>query len=359
VTSPKPEGLQRTELTRHFKACAPFLRHDTLQRVVAVIFAMVTARSVDQGDLCAHLPGASSIEAKRRRVERGCRDPQLTESVFLTFLLALLPPGKLLLSMDRTTWERGNAPLTLLVLGVVLHGYTVPLIWTALDHDGNSGTVRRIGLGSRRLKALPAARWKGLVADREFIGGEWFRFLRRKDIKRAIRIRKNAVVDELRVDAWFGDLKVGDVRCLAERANVSGEVMQVVATRSPAGDLVAIATDFSVWDTCVLYRARWSVESTFASLKVRGFDLERTGITRPDRLERLFGLVILAWVSCLRVGVWLQAQIPIKVKAHGRSAMSLVRYGAEQLGHALRWNLPGFSALIRLLSTPFHAPGAA
>ncbi|WP_229784182.1 hypothetical protein [Deinococcus sedimenti] len=84
----------------------------------------------------------------------------------------------------------------------------------------------------------------GLVADREFIGGAWFRFLRRKDIKRAIRIRKNAMADELRVDAWFGDLKVGEVSC--ERGNVYGEVMQVVATRSPAGDPVAIATDFSV-----------------------------------------------------------------------------------------------------------------
>ena len=67
-----------------------------------IVFAMVTARSVNQSDLCAHLPGMSSIEAKKRRVERGCRDPQLTEPVFLAFLLALLPPGKLLLSMDRT-----------------------------------------------------------------------------------------------------------------------------------------------------------------------------------------------------------------------------------------------------------------
>ncbi|UQN08488.1 hypothetical protein [Deinococcus sp. QL22] len=64
------------------------------------------------------------------------------------------------------------------------------------------------------MKALPAGRWKGLVADREFIGGEWFRFLKRKRIKRAIRIRKNAIIDELRVDEWFGDLKVGEVRLL-------------------------------------------------------------------------------------------------------------------------------------------------
>ncbi|SEJ87213.1 hypothetical protein SAMN04488058_12618, partial [Deinococcus reticulitermitis] len=53
MSSPKPADPQRTELTRHFKACAPFLRHDTLQRVVDVIFAMVTARSVNQSDLCA------------------------------------------------------------------------------------------------------------------------------------------------------------------------------------------------------------------------------------------------------------------------------------------------------------------
>jgi hypothetical protein len=165
VTTPKPADLQRTELTRHFKACVPFLRHDTLQRVVDIVLAMVTSRSVNHSDLCAHLPGASSIDAKRRRVERGCRDPQLTEPVFLAFLLALLPPGKLLLSMDRTTWERGNSPLNLLVLGVVLHGYTVPLVWTALDHDGNSGTVRRIGLVSRLLKGRrPGVHRRGVVS---------------------------------------------------------------------------------------------------------------------------------------------------------------------------------------------------
>ncbi len=142
-----------------------------------IIFAMVTARSVNQSDLCAHLPVGSSLEAKKRRVGRGRRDPQLTEPIFLTFLLALLPPGKLLLSMDRTTWERGDTPPNLLVLCVVLHRYTVPLVWTALDHERNSSTVKRIQLVSRLLKALPAGRWKGLVADREFIGGEWEWFL--------------------------------------------------------------------------------------------------------------------------------------------------------------------------------------
>jgi Transposase DDE domain len=124
------------------------------------------------------------------------------------------------------------------------------------------------------------------------------------------------LIDELRADTWFRDVQHGTFCCLVEKAYVYGEVMQaakrphgrcsgqeVVATRSPTGDLVIIATDFGIWETWDLYRRRWSVECTFASLKTRGFDLERTGVTQPARLERLFGLVILAWVGCLRVGV--------------------------------------------------------
>ena len=74
-----------------------------------------------------------------------------------------------------------------------------------------------------------------------------------------------------------------------------------------------------------------TTECTFSSYKSRGFDLERTGITDPRRLERLFGLVTLAWLSCLRIGVWKHEVKPIRMLAHGRKAMSLVRYGSEHL----------------------------
>lgn len=284
-------------------------------------------------------------------------DPQLTAQVFLALLLVHLPPGKLLLSMDRTTWERGESPLNLLVLGVVMHGYTVPLVWIALDHTGNSDSRARMWLVLRLLEALPARRWNGLVADREFVGRDWFRFLRQKGIRRAIRIRKNCVVDEWRVDEWFVDAQPGDFRCLAERAPVFGVVMQVVATRSPAGDLVIIATDFGIWETWTLYRARWSVECTFSSLKTRGFDLERTGITHPKRLETLFGLVILAWLNGLKIGIWLNGIRPIRVLAHGRKAMSLVRYGGDSLRNAFRWDPDAFSRYLEVMKRPISPPG--
>ena len=75
----------------------------------------------------------------------------------------------------------------------------------------------------------------------------------------------------------------------------------------------------------------------------------RTGLTQPKRLERLFGLVILAWLSCLRIGVW----------SNETKAMSLVRYGAEWLRNALRWHPDGLAEPLEILISPFSAPGAA
>ena len=97
---------------------------------------------------------------------------------------------------------------------------------------------------------------KLLVADREFIGAEWFHFLRRQGIRRAIRIRKDTILDELRADEWFDDVQQGQFRVIAEKTQVFREWMRVVATKSPAGDLI-IATDFGVWETWKLYKLRW------------------------------------------------------------------------------------------------------
>ena len=94
-------------------------------------------------------------------------------------------------------------------------------------------------------------------------------------------------------------------------------------------------------------------------MKTRGFDLERSAMTFADRLERLFGLVTLAWVCCLRVGSWRQALHPITVKAHGRRAVSVVSYGWEYLAQAIRWERTLAETYFGLLRSPFPAPGTA
>jgi hypothetical protein len=95
------------------------------------------------------------------------------------------------------------------------------------------------------------------------------------------------------------------------------------------------------------------VEYTFSSLKTRGFNLERTRITQPKRLERLFKLTILTWINVLRVGIWLHEVKRIKVLAHGRKAMRLVRDGSERLEHLPVQLLKKLPLAILLLSLQY------
>ena len=359
MTHDEAACLQPTKLADLLKAQFPFLRSDTLRRVADVVSALIEKQTTNHKLLANGLPGHCTPEAKRKRLSRCLNDVQLETDVFLPLLVSLLPAGKLVMTLDRTNWEHGQTPLNLLVIGVVLAGFTLPLAWVALEHGGCSDSATRQRLVARVLHVLPAKRWKALVADREFIGAQWFTFLRKRKIRRVIRLRADSVIDTLRAATWFDDVQLGEFRCLFERGNVYGSVMQVVATRSADGDLIILATDVSIWEAWQLYRLRWSIECTFSSMKSRGFDLERSAVTTADRLERLFGLVTLAWVCCLRVGVWINMYKPVKRKAHGRPALSLLSYGWEHLAQAIRWEPSRAETYFDLLRHPFPAPGAA
>ncbi|UQN08098.1 hypothetical protein M1R55_18595 (plasmid) [Deinococcus sp. QL22] len=78
-----PASPHSTELAADFKRTVPFLRIDTLQRLIDMVLAMITAQNVNHLNLSPHMPGTSSVEAKKRRVERGVGDEQLTTASVL------------------------------------------------------------------------------------------------------------------------------------------------------------------------------------------------------------------------------------------------------------------------------------
>jgi Transposase DDE domain len=52
------------------------------------------------------------------------------------------------------------------------------------------------------------------------------------------------------------------------------------------------------------YRKRCGIETLFAALKSRGFDLEDTHIQDAERLSRLLALLALAFTWAFVVGLW-------------------------------------------------------
>jgi len=81
--------------------------------------------------------------------------------------------------MDRTNWKLGILHINILTLGIAYKGIAFPLIWLVLPKQGNSNTNERIQLIERFIRIFGSDKIGCLTGDREFIGGEWFRNLKK------------------------------------------------------------------------------------------------------------------------------------------------------------------------------------
>jgi len=83
------------------------------------------------------------------------------------------------------------------------------------------------------------------------------------------------------------------------------------------------------------YQKRWQIEMCFKAMKSSGFDIEKTHLQDIQRIEKLILLVMIAFVWCYKIGIYLHQINPIKIKKHGRRAKSIFKYGLTFLANVL------------------------
>lgn len=264
------------------------------------------------------------------------------------------------LSLDRTNWSFGSVNFNILMLGIVHEGVAFPLMWTMLDKRGNSNSDERIELLERFERVFPDAEIHCLTGDREFIGKEWCSFLMLpKAMLFRLRLRHSDTISarsgksRQRGERLFANLKVGEQRILSGKRWVWGRRVYVVATRLEDGELLIIATNRRPKTALIDYRLRWGIETLFAALKTRGFNLESTHFCHTERLSKLMALLALAFCWAMLTGLWQHQHNPIPLKAHGRRAKSLFRSGCDFLRRTfcdLSLRRAEFNQALKLLS---------
>ena len=77
------------------------------------------------------------------------------------------------LTLDATSWKFGKTNIQLLVLSLVYPNVSLPLYWVNLDKKGHSWQQQRKRVLQQAMLLYPL---KGmcLLADREYVGKEWF-----------------------------------------------------------------------------------------------------------------------------------------------------------------------------------------
>lgn len=155
------------------------------------------------------------------------------------------PPGKLVFAVDRTHWQHGQADLNLLVLGVVVSGVTLPLIWEALPPCGNSDSAARMRLVARLLNHLPAIECTFSALKSRGGGLEETHLVKAARVERLFGLLTLALVWMVRVGTWREETRAIPVKqhgrkamsvaqygweCLADALRWSGNALQTCLT---------------------------------------------------------------------------------------------------------------------------------
>ena len=313
-------------------------RIDLISRLVC---ALIQVRSVKMKKLACRLSGLAKIDSHYRRRQRFFSSP-LSPSVFTQLIRSkLVAPGQpLVLVLDRTPWKLGRTDQNLLCLGLVYQGGSIPLEYQSLPKSGNSNTEERKRILTQALTYLDASSCCR-VADREFIGRDWFGFLVEQQVDFVVRRRGNTTItlDDgrgRRVDAFTQRMRPGTTRYYPNTTLYDGLTLHLVCHRPAKGEHILLITNRTdLKRVLALYGKRGAIETTFGFLKSKGFNLQDTHLTHSPRLHLLIGL--LAWTLrwAIRVGEYLHQTKPIPRKKHGRPAQSLMRRGLDQLTHII------------------------
>lgn len=304
-----------------------------------IIVAICSINTVNLKKIANVLGGKSSANSNYRKLQRFFSSAKIGYDELARYIVRLFfnEDASWYLTMDRTNWEYRKIDINILMLGICYKGRAIPICWKMLSKKGNSDTAERIELLTRFISLFGQHRIKALLADREFIGAEWFKWLRVNGIEFNIRLKKDAIATTsrglpLEVDGLFYHLKLGQSESLKGKRKLWGEYVYLSGLRLSDGELLVVAASVD-WENAIeIYGKRWEIESLFECLKGRGFQFEQTRLTDQEKVSRMVAVLALAYCWSHKTGEWQSEQGKgLKVKKHGRLEKSYFRHGLDLL----------------------------
>ena len=329
---------------------------------VSFIIALGKVQSVCFNKLAQGFEGKAKVESNMRRIQRFFASFIVDTNLIAKLIYSLLPerpPYRLCL--DRTNWKYGKTNINILMISIAYHGMAIPILWTMLPKRGNSNTDERKELVQRFLYLFGQECIEAILADREFIGDEWFRELIHNRIPFYIRIRENMWVNipgkkPTKAFWLFNSLPMNTSAHYHKIVRIDGQWVYLhgmkVLNSNGQIEFVIVASFKPDPTALTTYKERWQTETMFKALKSGGFNFEDTHLTHPQRIAKLIALVCVAFIWIYLIGISRNVIKPIKVKKHGRKTYSLFKYGLICFTHALLnpLSIKDFNSFVKILS---------
>lgn len=301
------------------------------------------AKTTNLSKVARTIKHESKIQSRYRRIQRFFESFEFSQSACAKIIMNLFDweGKKPYLLMDRTEWQYGNTWINILVVAVAYKRVAIPIAWVVLPKRGNSSIQARAELLESIFAEIEITKFGGLLADREFIGHEWFAYLKKLKLPFYIRVKagadtQNARGQSVEVGWLFHHLKPGEQMALPGKRKIYGHDLKIWGARSPAnGDLMVVVSNDESENNIEVYLQRWDIETLFGSLKSHGFNFEETHMVAHPKIRRLLFVLTLAYAWALKVGIFINQRVKIiPLKKHRRRLYSFFRAGLDFLCEA-------------------------
>lgn len=267
--------------------------------------------------------------------------------------------------LDGTEWSIGSFKLHILVLSVDYKDIAIPIYFQCYPHKGVLSQYERTQF-IEKARTCCLLKESNIIADREFIGNEWFCYFERLEMFFTCRIRQGMYKNNLISNLPYAQLqkralKKGQASGLIQ---IEGQIFRLWIIKKMENDLkeplIYVLTNIlAKRNTPKLYKLRWRIESLFKHLKTNGYNLEDLRITNLCKIRLIFSMVVLAYIMSILMALDERKTKPSQKKTYkdGRSfdTISVFKQGQSLIKQRFI-TLSQFLSLVQFLNVKICVP---
>lgn len=301
-----------------------------IEYFVSIIESIIKNKTVNLDKIAEIINPNNTKSSNYRILQRFFKDFNFIFTYFAKLLMNTIPEGKKILAIDRTEWNEIN----IFFLCVEYEGVGIPILWQCLDKKGCTNTLERESLIEDYINIFGKDNIDYMTADREFIGKDWFNWLKEQKIPFLIRLKSNFILEN---GLSYKKKIKGIFRYYVPKEKLLklfGIELRIMGKRINKKDLLVVATnsdELFIED----YSNRWMIETMFSCFKTRGFNLESTKMKDNYKIDKLVALISIAYCWCIKVGKYFKNKDSKIRKTTGYSRKSFFKIGAESITTAI------------------------
>jgi hypothetical protein len=326
---------------------------------------------------CLEINSAANVMGCMQRIRRFLSSEGISPSMTVLPLIRLMRPllsnlPEIVLAMDRTDWEKRKKYINILTVAICYKGRAIPVYWKVFDRKGNSSFEDWKGVLTPVIRGLQQMEWLfgtpiHVVADREFASPKLAEWLKNTyGVGATLRMKASMYLKG--VGNEMPEVKIATL--LAKMAKGSRQVLynQIVTRKSKFTMNILLKWDKEYEEAMVVattlnnpniadefYGKRFGIEAMHKDWKSNAFELEKTRVTDPKRIETLLIPIAFAYVLCVLEGNKREETDDVRSPPEGKTRTTgLFLNGLRSISnHLRRATLETFVVFIRNLLQPF------